>query len=56
MKKRSLLAAEAAKLPNAEEIGAELEKFLRDPGVAGPAPQEGTVVEDPSDDDPQPEG
>ncbi len=39
-RRRSLLAAEAAKLPSADEIGAALEKFLADPDVAGPAPQE----------------
>lgn len=39
-RRRSLLAAQAAKLPSADEIGAELERFLQDPGVAGPAPQE----------------
>ncbi|TQM96394.1 putative ATP-grasp superfamily ATP-dependent carboligase [Ornithinimicrobium humiphilum] len=39
-RRRSLLAAEASKLPTADEIGAELEKFLQDPDVAGPAPQE----------------
>lgn len=58
-KRRSLLAAEAAKLPNADEIGAELEKFLQDPGVAGPAPQEGMVVDDLGEgpgEDPEPQG
>ena len=39
-RRRSLLAAEAAKLPSADEIGEALEKFLQDPDVAGPAPQE----------------
>lgn len=39
-RRRSLLAAEAANLPSADEIGEALEKFLADPGVAGPAPQE----------------
>lgn len=39
-RRRSLLAAEAAKLPSADEIGEALEAFLADPGVAGPAPQE----------------
>ena len=39
-RRRSLLAAEAAKLPSADEIGEALEKFLADPDVAGPAPQE----------------
>lgn len=39
-RRRSLLAAEAAKLPSADEIGAQLEAFLQDPDVAGPAPDE----------------
>lgn len=32
-RRRSLLAAEASKLPSADEIGAQLEAFLRDPGA-----------------------
>ncbi|WP_238695374.1 PAC2 family protein [Ornithinimicrobium flavum] len=32
-KRRSLLAAEASKLPSADEIGAQLEAFLRNPGM-----------------------
>lgn len=33
-RRRSLLAAEASKLPSADEIGAQLEAFLRDPEAA----------------------
>ena len=32
-RRRSLLAAEASKLPSADEIGVQLEAFLRDPGA-----------------------
>lgn len=39
-RRRSLLAAEAANLPSADEIGAALEAFLQDPDVVGPAPHE----------------
>ena len=41
-RRKSLLAAEAANLPSAEEIGAQLEAFLRDPEAAAedPAPAE----------------
>lgn len=41
-KRRSLLAAEASKLPSADEIGAQLEAFLRNPDQA---PDE--IAEDP---------
>lgn len=39
-RRRSLLAAEASKLPSADEIGAQLEEFLRNPEVAEDAPHE----------------
>lgn len=42
-RRKSLLAAEAANLPSADEIGAQLEAFLRDPGAAADdAPAEET--------------
>jgi hypothetical protein len=39
-RRRSLLAAQAADLPSADEIGAQLEAFLRDPGAVDDARHE----------------
>lgn len=39
-RRKSLLAAEAANLPSADEIGAQLEAFLRDPDAGDPAPED----------------
>lgn len=41
-RRKSLLAAQAANLPSADEIGAQLEAFLRDPEAAPDASADGT--------------
>ncbi|MFX0537371.1 PAC2 family protein [Ornithinimicrobium sp. Y1847] len=57
-RRKSLLAAEVANLPSADEIGAQLEAFLRDPEAAEDTPHEdesGAVSGEEPDEEPGPE-
>lgn len=61
-RRKSLLAAQAANLPSADEIGAQLEAFLRDPEAVAEDPvaedpvAEAPVAEDPIAEDPIAQG